>query len=74
MNETFIFSSCTHSTRIRNPGQYLLQIWGASRGNETYSGSGGYSKGVLTITEQTTIYIFLGGQGSCIQGVTQIPI
>lgn len=50
-------------------GKYKLQCWGAHGGNVsgsyTATGSkGGYSEGVLTITEPTTIYIFVGGQGT----------
>lgn len=50
-------------------GKYKLQCWGAQGGNVsgsyTATGSkGGYSEGVLTITKPTTIYIFVGGQGT----------
>ena len=50
-------------------GKYKLQCWGAQGGNVsgsyTATGSkGGYSEGVLTITEPTTIYVFVGGQGT----------
>lgn len=50
-------------------GKYKLQCWGAqggtSYGSSSAAGSkGGYSEGVLTLTEITTLYIFVGGQGS----------
>lgn len=50
-------------------GKYKLQCWGAQggsvSGSYTATGSkGGYSEGVLTVTEPTTIYIFVGGQGT----------
>ena len=55
------------------PGTYTFQVWGAQGGsnaaNSTYGitaqagGKGGYSTGVLTITEAKTVYIFVGGQG-----------
>lgn len=50
-------------------GKYKLQCWGAQGGNVsgsyTATGSkGGYSEGVLTLTEPTTIYVFVGGQGT----------
>lgn len=50
-------------------GRYKLQCWGAQggsvSGSYTAGGSkGGYSEGVLTITEPTTIYIFVGGKGT----------
>lgn len=55
------------------PGSYKLQCWGAQGGNNAVSspitrvstgGNGGYSEGVLTITSPTTLYAFVGGQGS----------
>lgn len=50
-------------------GKYKLQCWGAQGGNVsgsyTATGSkGGYSEGILTLTEPTTIYVFVGGQGT----------
>lgn len=50
-------------------GRYKLQCWGAQGGNVTgtyaVNGSkGGYSEGVLTLTKTTTLYVFVGGQGT----------
>ena len=50
-------------------GKYKLQCWGAQGGSVSGSYSatgskGGYSEGVLTLTEPTTIYVFVGGQGT----------
>lgn len=50
-------------------GKYKLQCWGAQGGTSAGSSNGigskgGYSEGVLTLTEKTTLYIFVGGQGS----------
>lgn len=52
-------------------GKYQLQCWGAQGGtskkygstiNSTYAGGkGGYSIGVLTLTQLTTLYVFVGG-------------
>ena len=43
-------------------GTYKLECWGAQGG--TYSsyigGYGGYSKGTITLTEATTVYISVG--------------
>lgn len=49
-------------------GRYKLQCWGAQGGSVTGSvaaigSNGGYSEGVLTLTETTTLYIFVGGKG-----------
>lgn len=53
-------------------GKYKLETWGASGGNSVNNGvlmtsnggKGGYSNGILTLNEATTIYITVGGQGS----------
>ena len=53
-------------------GTYKLECWGAQGGNRsqdsasatvTGSGLGGYSIGILTLTQLTTCYIYVGGQG-----------
>ena len=53
-------------------GIYTLECWGAQGGNRsqdsasatvTGSGLGGYSIGILTLTQLTTCYIYVGGQG-----------
>lgn len=48
-------------------GRYKLECWGAQGGDtSSYSGEGsygGYSEGILTLTETTTLYVFVGGQG-----------
>jgi hypothetical protein len=52
-------------------GKYKLECWGASGGDgesttastERYGGKGGYSTGILTLTSNTTLYIYVGGQG-----------
>lgn len=52
-------------------GKYKLQCWGAQGGTTYYGNSangagskGGYSEGIITLSETTTFYIFVGGQGS----------
>ena len=50
-------------------GRYKLQCWGAQGGSVSGSytatgAKGGYSEGELTLTSPTTVYIFVGGQGS----------
>lgn len=47
------------------PGKYRLEVWGAQGGNYSkyLGGKGGYSIGTITITEETTLYICVGGQG-----------
>lgn len=48
------------------PGTYKLECWGAQGGSYSsyIGGYGGYSKGTITLTEATTVYISVGGAGS----------
>ena len=49
------------------PGSYKLECWGAQggyRSNATYGGKGGYSVGELTLNEETTLYVQVGGSGN----------
>ena len=45
-------------------GSHTLEVWGAQGGSySTYlGGKGGYSKGTLTLTEDTTAFVYVGGQ------------
>ena len=46
-------------------GEYKLECWGAQGGNYNSSatgGAGGYSTGILTLTEETILYLYAGGQ------------
>lgn len=48
-------------------GIYKLECWGAQGGNydAIYTGGkGGYSTGVLTLKEDTNLYLYVGGQGA----------
>lgn len=54
-------------------GQYKLECWGAQggyRSSTSYGGKGGYSVGTLTLTEKTTLYIYVGGAGNTITSST----
>ena len=61
---------CPYSGSVKQiilpSGKYKLECWGAQGG--TYSsylgGKGGYSSGILTITEKTSVYLYTGGSGS----------
>lgn len=45
-------------------GKYKLECWGAQGGTyNTYTGgAGGYSVGVLTLSSETLLYVYVGGQ------------
>lgn len=53
-------------TATLTPGTYKLECWGAQGGSYSgcIGGYGGYSKGTITLTEATTVYISVGGAGS----------
>ena len=47
-------------------GTHKLEVWGAQGGGSSShpGGMGGYSYGTLTLTKDTTAYIYVGGQGT----------
>lgn len=48
-------------------GQYQLECWGAQggyRSSSSYGGNGGYSVGILNLTQNTTVYLYTGGAGN----------
>lgn len=53
-------------TATLTPGRYKLECWGGQGGsyNSYIGGYGGYSKGTITLTKATTVYISVGGAGS----------
>lgn len=56
-------------TATLEPGTYRLEVWGAQGGNGNGStryagGKGGYAKGTLEITANTTVTIYVGGHGT----------
>ncbi len=61
--------------KVRLPiGTYKLEVWGAQGGNASVKtgGRGGYSKGILSLSESTDLYIYVGQQGiSSISGKSQ---
>ncbi len=64
------FSSVGSSSITLEPGEYVMQCWGAQGGratlNKAYKGTpgkGGYSYGELVLTTPTTFYTYTGGQG-----------
>ncbi|MBQ1926892.1 MAG: hypothetical protein II180_12335 [Proteobacteria bacterium] len=68
--QDFKFSG-KHETVKLYPGKYKLQVWGASGGDgvgyrqdySSHAGLGGYSEGILTLTQATELYVVVGGVG-----------
>jgi hypothetical protein len=61
----FDFIRCEPETLSLVPGEYKLEVWGASGGTfKSFGGPGGYAKGILTLNEETTVFVRVGSQGS----------
>ncbi len=53
----------------QEPGLYKIELWGAQGGNynesETYiGGKGGYTNGIISLTKNEKLYVYVGGQPS----------
>ena len=60
-------------TATLKAGTHKLEVWGAQGGSYNtsyYGGKGGYSYGTLTLTENITAYINIGGQGGSVSSST----
>ena len=57
-------NNCSHcspyTTRLPR-GSYILEVWGGQGG--LGGGKGGYSKGILRLSDATTVYIYIGSKG-----------
>lgn len=72
--ETFELDGDEHNTAeytVERTGFYKLEVWGASGGGSGtlqqgyyYGGSGGYSVGIIELTEDEVLYLQAGGQGT----------
>ena len=53
-------------SKTLKPGTYTIECWGGQGGTfgSCIGGYGGYSKGTITLTKATTVYISVGGAGS----------
>lgn len=64
---TFDYTGSAPTTPyIAVPGSYKLEVWGAQGGGYSSGsgGAGGYTSGILTVTEDTNLYVYVGGAGS----------
>lgn len=66
-NDMINFDYSGISKRINLPaGRFKLECWGAEggyRSSSTYAGKGGYSKGELSLDEDTSLYVRVGQSG-----------
>ena len=69
---TFDYTGTEQELFIKCPGTYTLEVWGAQGGNTTYAsnsnngGYGGYSISDITLNQNETLYINVGGQGQSV--------
>lgn len=63
---TFAYTGSAPATPyVAIPGSYKLEVWGAQGGSYSTSyvgGKGGYATGVLNVTDNTNLYVYVGGQ------------
>ncbi len=70
---TVILYSGNYVQRNLIPGTYQMECWGAKGGNNVggyygTGGNGGYTKGLLTLSNTDTVYVYVGALG--VNGVT----
>lgn len=62
----FSYTGAVQNATLR-AGTYKIECWGAQggyRSSTTYGGKGGYSVGELTLSQNTNIYVYVGGAGN----------
>ena len=66
----FDYTGSAQTYTIATPGRYKLEVWGAQGGTagSKTGGRGGYSIGTLTISANTTLYVYVGGAGTSDNG------
>jgi Tfp pilus assembly protein PilE len=64
--QSFAYTGAYQTWTATFTGKALLQVWGASGGNDAASlgASGGYSYGEYNVTLGQAIYIYVGGKGT----------
>lgn len=63
---TYGYTGAMQSVSLK-AGTYTLEAWGP-QGQSSNAGKGGYSKGTITLTSDTTLYIGVGGQAQTFNG------
>ena len=73
--KNFAYTGAVQTLTIPTAGTYKLEVWGAAGGR--YGGGngglGGYSVGNISLTSGTTLYVYVGGQGSWSNSSVNIP-
>lgn len=54
-----------YTVTIPYTGEYKIELWGAQGGTSTaVGGKGGYTSGNIILNANTTLYVYVGGQGA----------
>ena len=70
---TYTYKGFAQSVTL-TPGTYRIEAWGASGGGDpSMVGQGGYTAGTVTLTQNTTFYIYVGQQGTRTTSGTPAP-
>ena len=61
----YIYTGYVQTASLQ-PGIYTVEMWGANGGSTAWKsgGKGGYSKGTLTLSANTILYIYVGEKGT----------
>ncbi len=62
----FDYTGAVQEFTAHKNGTYKLEVWGAQGGND--GGEGGYATGTITLTDNESIYVVVGGQASAFNG------
>lgn len=74
----FSYTGSVQTYKAEYTGTYELEVWGAQGGSPSSNistkggtgGRGGYSVGEITLEQGTNLYVYVGGQGECLNGTT----
>ena len=67
--QNFAYTGGQQTFNVPVTGTYKLEVWGAQGGTNTKTGGkGGYSVGTISLTSNTNIYVYVGGQPSSYTG------
>ena len=70
---TYAYTGGSQSFVASRTGMYKLEAWGAQGGSYSSSvvgGKGAYTMGLLELTENETLYVYVGGQGGSTNAIT----
>ena len=67
----FDYTGTEQIFNVPETGTYKIETWGAQGGSyndEYHGGYGGYSSGIIELTQNTLLYVYVGGTNICKEG------